>query len=56
MSIFKRPTKHDGTHAPELDDPEHIDGEPEITDEDLAGRLEDSEAITAHVNLRDEDS
>jgi hypothetical protein len=43
-------------HAPELDDPEHVEGEPELTDEDLDGRFEEAVPITAHVNLRDEDA
>lgn len=42
-------------HAnPALDDPEHITDEPELTDEDLAGRLEDSEDIMKHINLKDD--
>lgn len=40
---------------PDLDDPDHEDDEPEITDEDLAGRLEDSEDITKHINLKDDE-
>jgi hypothetical protein len=56
-SMWKRLTERpDDTFAPELDDPEHVDGEPELTDEDLAGRLEDSEPLAAHVNLRDDDA
>lgn len=39
---------------PALDDPKHEDGEPVLTDEDLAGRLEDAEPLTSHVNLRDD--
>jgi hypothetical protein len=57
LSILKRILgPHDDTAAPELDDPDHIDGEPELTDEDLAGRLEDVEPLTSHVNLKDEDA
>lgn len=40
---------------PALDDPEHDDGEPTLTDEDLAGRLEGCEQITSHILLRDDD-
>jgi hypothetical protein len=42
-------------YDPALDDPEHDDGEPVLTDEDLAGRTEDSETIEAHVNLKDDE-
>lgn len=41
------------THDPALDDPEYEDEEPELTDEDLAGRDEEVEDITKHTNLKD---
>lgn len=40
---------------PHLDDPECEDDEPELTEEDLAGRAESSEDITKHTNLKDDD-
>lgn len=43
-------------YDPALDDPEHDAGEPVLTEEDLAGRSEDSEPIEQHVNLRDDES
>lgn len=40
---------------PHLDDPEFEDDEPELTDEDLEGRLDDSEPIEQHIHLKDDD-
>jgi hypothetical protein len=55
LDFLKRlAARPDGISAPELDDPEHVEGEPELTDDDLAGRLEEAEPITSHVNLRDD--
>lgn len=41
---------------PALDDPEHEDDEPELTEEDLAGRPESSEPLEDHTNLKDDDA
>lgn len=38
---------------PALDDPAHDDAEPELTDDDLSGRREGSEALQTHVGLSD---
>lgn len=43
------------THEPHLDDPEFEDDEPELTEEDLSGRLESSEPLEKHTNLKDDD-
>jgi hypothetical protein len=40
---------------PLLDDPDADDDEPELTDEDLDGRMEDAVPITEHTNLKDDD-
>jgi hypothetical protein len=39
---------------PELDDPDHDDQEPELTDDDLAGRLSEATPIEQHEHLGDE--
>lgn len=55
LDFLKRlAARPDPISAPELDDPEHVEGEPELTDDDLAGRLEEAEPITSHVNLQDD--
>jgi hypothetical protein len=38
----------------ELDDPDHDDQEPELTDDDLAGRLSEATPIEQHEHLGDE--
>jgi hypothetical protein len=38
---------------PELDDPEYDDQEPELTDEDLAGRETEATPIESHKQLGD---
>lgn len=38
---------------PELDDPEYDDQEPELTDEDLAGRMSEATPIEDHQRLSD---
>lgn len=39
---------------PELDDPEYDDQEPELTDEDLVGRMGEATLIEDHKQLGDD--
>jgi hypothetical protein len=48
--LLERPTE---PGEPELDDPDHETQEPELTDEDLAGRLSEATPIESHKHLGD---